>query len=94
MTFERGDKVTVTNLDGEEVDGTVVNVLSETVSERTVAFSDEYDVLLDYWSGVDVDPSESVIEVDLSDDSNPIQESKNIYDYPASRVQERDTDDT
>jgi hypothetical protein len=90
MTFETGDNVTVTNLDGEEVDGTVVSVLSETVSERPVAFSDEYDVLLDYWKESSVAANESVIEVDLSDDSNPIQESKNVYDYPSSRVSARD----
>lgn len=83
MTLEEGDSVIVTNKDGETTDGEVTAILSETVSERTVEFSDEYDVLLDYWSEVDVSGNEQVISVDLGGAE---------YDYPASRVEVDDNE--
>jgi hypothetical protein len=77
--MQPGDRVRVTNLDGETASASIVRIRAETVAEATADFLDADDaVLLDYWRGSDVDPDAPVVEVALG---------TGVYDYPADRVE-------
>lgn len=73
------DRVEVTNLDGETAEGELVERTDVTVEHYEISFIDNAGAtLLDYWRGMDVDPDERVVRVELG---------SRTYDYPESRVE-------
>lgn len=77
--MQTGDRVHVTNLDGEVAEGEITAILATAVKDYEIDFLDHEDAtLLDYWRGEDVDPTAPVVQVDLGGQT---------YDYPADRVE-------